>query len=312
MKNNTTPSSVKITPIKIVIIVFIIIAIGLALHLKLKQSERVATIKQSASSFALLDTTAIDKVIIFNGKSTITLTKNASKGWLYNGHSAANTPAVSALLKMMLTLAPQGTVPEKEMDKEAIALRSSGIKVQFYAGDIEDRAFYVNNTAPNSPSIMMMVSTGAPHYVTAPGYGNQVNQVFAADETTWKTATLLSSTLKSIQSVTAVSAILPSFQIGYDAGFYTFNSPKHANNQALIMAYFKDLLDASIEVYVAYHELHDKPLATLTIVDVESHRNCTIEVLKIEKEKALVKCAQVHQMGYISIAHLNRLFPLFP
>jgi hypothetical protein len=312
MKNNTTPPSAKITPIKIVIIVFVIIAIGLALHLKLKQSERVATIKQSASSFALLDTTAIDKVIIFNGKATITLTKNGSNGWVYNGKSPANKPAVSALLKMMLTLSPQGTVPEKEMDKEAIALRSSGIKVQFYAGDIEDRAFYVNNAAAQSKTIMMMVSTGAPHYVTAPGYGNQVNQLFAADETTWETTTLLSSTLKSIQSVEAVSETLPSFKIEYDAGFYKFNSPKQTNNQTLIKAYFKDLIDASIDEYVANNDLLNKPLATLTIIDVENHRNCTITVLKIENEKALIKCEQLHKMGYISTAKLKRLFPLFP
>ena len=63
MKHFNIEKSKKIAPIKIIIIGFIFVAIGFAIHLKMKKSDRVSALKQASSSFALLDTSAIDKII---------------------------------------------------------------------------------------------------------------------------------------------------------------------------------------------------------------------------------------------------------
>jgi hypothetical protein len=208
----------------------------------------------------------------------------------------ANRAAIQALLSAMLKLKPLRPVPEKEMDKVAIALRSNGIKIQFYAGDIEDRAFYVNKSI--GKTIMMMVSTGAPHEVVCEGYGDQVNQLFAANANSWKSMQCFTSTAKSIQSVICKSSTMPGYELQYDAGFYKLQG-KDIEQQA-IEAYFKKLLSLKINTYVPQNECENlKPILSIILTDVDDKRSNTVEVLKIESDKILVKDVKNGRFGYI-------------
>ena len=289
--------------IKVIIVVFILIAIGAAIHLSMKKSERVATLKQAASAFALLDTTAIDKIIIFDGKDEVTLLKKSDK-WLFNGVDPANKPAISELLKAMLLLKPIKPVAESEMDKDAIELRSTGVKVQFYAGEIEDRAFYVNKS---NATLMMMVSTGAPHFVSCEGYGNAVNQLFASPIQDWKTNKIFTSKQESIQSVELVSSQLHSFNLQYDAGTFKLTNSTKQPSKEQINAFFNSLLNLEIEKYVADAK-NMKPLAVLEIQDVDIKRNNEIEVLSIDKNNVLIKNVKKNRSGYISKKEFENIF----
>lgn len=299
----------KIAPIKIVIICFIVVAIGFAIHLKLKKSERVANLKLSSSSFALSDTTGIDKIIIFNGLDLVTLTKNQNK-WFYNGAELANAPAISQLFKAMLTLKPNVTVKEVLMDKEAVNLRSNGIKVQFYAGDIEDRAFYVNKSTLNLKTLMMMVSTGAPYYVTCEGYGDKVNQLFSVNAEDWKSAFLFTSNLKSIQTVECVSSQIPAFKIQYDAGFFKLNNQNEPINQNDLNVYFNELFTLNISHYLPEIEVNSihKLIATLSVIDVDSKRNNSIEIYEIGEKEVLIKNVKNNRFGFFSKSKFDKIF----
>jgi len=312
MKRFNTEKSKKITPIKIIIIGFIFVAIGFAIHLKMKKSDRVASLKQASSSFALLDTSAIDKIIIFNGKEVINLSKNVQHKWLYNGIASANQPAITELLQAMLLLKPLKTVKESDMDKEAIDLRTNGIKVQFYAGEIEDRAFYVNNASNATPTKMMMVSSGAPYFIVCEGYDDKVNQLFSVTSDHWKTLKFFNSTASSIQSIESKSSQLPAFTLQYDAGFFKLNPKDEILSKDAVNDYFNQILALEMDAYVGMNQADESaiPLATLSLTDVDAKRNNQLEVLKIESTKALIRNSKGGKCGYISKEKLAQLFPV--
>ena len=292
--------------IKVIIVGFIVIAIAAAIHLSMKKGERVAILKKAASAFALIDTSGIDKIIIFDGKEEIIVRKQ-QKSWSYNGSELANKPAITELLNVMLTIKPVKPINDSLMDKVAIELRTNGVKIQFYAGDIEDRAFYVGSF--QNQTIMMMVSTGAPHFVICEAYNEKVFELFKNSLSDFKSTNIFTSTAQSIQSVELISKTLNPYLLTYDAGNFKYLGSASIPNQNEIKLFFNKLIDLKIEQYE--NVLVDmKPIAVLQLTDVDPKRDNTIEILRIDTDKVLIKNVNKKKIGYIALNKFKELIAI--
>ncbi|WP_020527401.1 DUF4340 domain-containing protein [Flexithrix dorotheae] len=263
--------------IKILIGVNLVLIIALFFSFQSFNSNS-STIDESISSFALRDTSGVDRIMLGN----IELVKESEDEWLINGEFVAQPARIKSLLAVLSRIEVKRPVAESSKEDINNRLENNGIEVKAFSGDELIVNYQLSGKDDESYA---KIDENDPFIIYIPGYFVNISELFTIKPSEWRDNRILNTSFNSVQSLELEYPHSPenSFEIKYDGSFSTIEGIDRLDS-AKVYAYLQQYQDFTAKFFVENAKtlkdslLNAQPFCKISLKDLYQGRNNNLRI----------------------------------
>lgn len=279
-----------------------LIAITTALYFLGNQtSEEV----KSKDLFQLADTKVINRVELTSSLGKVVLSFNGTR-WMVNDTVPADRDMIDVLFATVLQAEVKRPLAENRNDSVAIEIKTSGVDVRFFEGEVLRKTFKAGGNAKKTEAYFMD-ETGRAYLMNIPGYRVYVSGVFELIEKQWWDKYVFPfnwSNFKDL-AVTYSDKADNNFTISLQENYFAIdNLPTDTTK-------LNDFLDAvsllTVDEFIEIDSLRDvAPVLTIQVSDI-ANRMYSLSILPYVQAGKTACLVKQNQLAWIDNRKLARL-----
>lgn len=237
-------------------------------------TRRSGTISSDEKSFAVSDTSAIEKIFIADGNENNVLLEKTGKGWIVNHKHEVMKNNIDDLLNCIANLTMKAPVGKSARDNINKRMASGAVKVEIYFKDYyiklgslrlweytNTKIYYLGQqTMDNLGNYAILEGAKIPCVVYLPGFRGFVRPKYSPFEDSWRTHNIVKLKLSQIQLVKIVDYEIPEQSMLIEKGTGKHFNIYNANGEKLPQYDTLKLLDHLSDYRNLNYEMQDMEL----------------------------------------------------
>lgn len=271
------------TKIKKLSFVFVGLAVVSLLLMWMGKKERIVHVDKDL--FAIADTTQISGLTIGSKDQVIDIERKESN-WQINDRYKADPQLIYLAQRILNAVQTQRPVGKSNFETIKNHLVESGIKVQVYFSDGDQRVFYAGGNTAKTTAYFANEGLTKIYTVAIPGYKSYLSGIFELSLNQWRDRVLFESDWRTIQQleINYADENLTDLRIAFEDKFLAVAGVNSLDTAAL-MEYLHPLEFFQLNDYLTpgsfprYDSLKDSaPIATLEVRDIDADNNRSLKV----------------------------------